>query len=152
MAAMKPHLKLKEKLMLLELALYAKNVSAACAYMGVSRKSYYRIKKAYDEGGVEALAKKSRKVPNLKNRIPKKVEKAILKLSIEDPSLGKKRMSKVLKVKEIEVSPTGVRNVWVRHDLETINDRVKAMMEHVNKAGKDLTKVQMKALEKFIGS
>lgn len=59
-------------------------------------------------------------------------------------------MSEVLKEKGFEISPTGVRNVWSRNDLETINDRVKAMMEHVNKTGKDLTKVQMKALEKFI--
>jgi len=147
MAAMKSYLKLKEKLILLEIAAFIKNVSVACAYMGVSRKTYYRIKKTYDNGGVEALPRKDRKVPNLKNRVPKKVEKAILKLSIEDPSLGKKRMSEVMKVKGIEVSPTGVRNVWVRHDLGTIKDRVKAMMEHVNNTGKDLTKVQMKALE-----
>lgn len=74
MAAMKPHLKLKEKLILLEIAGYTKNVSVACEYMGVSRKTYYRIKKAYDKGGVETLAKKSRKVPNRKNVYPKRLK------------------------------------------------------------------------------
>lgn len=46
MASMKSHLKLKEKLILLEIAAYTKNISVACAYMGVSRKTYYWIKKA----------------------------------------------------------------------------------------------------------
>ena len=60
-------LKIREKLMLLELADLCNNVSAACEYMGISRKTYYQIKKAFDEGGVEALARKSRRVPNVKN-------------------------------------------------------------------------------------
>ncbi len=42
---MKPKLEIKEKLMLLELAAFGKNISAACIYMGVSRKTYYQIKK-----------------------------------------------------------------------------------------------------------
>ena len=94
MAAMKSHLKLKEKLILLEIAA-SKNISVACASMGVSRKTYYRIKKAYDKGGVEALTEKSRKVFTLKNRVSKKVERAVLKFSLEDPTLGKKKMSRI---------------------------------------------------------
>ena len=117
-------LKLREKLMLLELAAYRKNVAAACEYMGISRFTYYQIKKAYDQGGVEALAKKSRKVPNLKNRVPEEVERAVLKLSLEYPSLGKKKMSEVLKERGIAISPTGARNVWVRHGLESKEDRM----------------------------
>jgi len=38
-------LKIREKLILLELAAYRKNVAAACEYMGVGRKTYYQIKK-----------------------------------------------------------------------------------------------------------
>jgi len=78
---MKSKLKNQEKLMLLELAAYGKNVSAACEYMGVSRKTYYQIKKAYDEGGVEALASKSRRVPNLKNRVS---EHGVLSVSVHE--------------------------------------------------------------------
>ena len=73
--------------MLLDLAAYGKNVSAACEYVGVSRYTYYRIKKAYDEDGVEALARKSRKVQNLKNRVPEKMERAVLKLSLMGSNL-----------------------------------------------------------------
>lgn len=71
MIVMKPHLKLKEKLILLELTAFIKNVSIACEYMGVSRKTYYQVKKAYDAGGFEALERKNRKGPN-QTIIPKK--------------------------------------------------------------------------------
>ena len=142
-------LKLREKLMLLELAAYRKNVAAACEYMGISRFTYYQIKKAYDQGGVEALAKKSRKVPNLKNRVPKHVEQAVLKLSIEYPSLGKKKMSEVLKENGNAISSTGVRNVWVWHDLLTTEDRVNAMLDQVKNTGEALSQIQLRALEKL---
>ena len=39
-------------------------------------------------------------------------------------SLGKKKMSEVLKERGVAISPTGVRNVWVRYGLETKEDRM----------------------------
>ncbi|MBT8341476.1 MAG: sigma 54-interacting transcriptional regulator [Desulfatitalea sp.] len=51
----------EEKLALLELVDELKNISAACKALGFSRDSYYAIKKAYDEKGVESLCDKSRK-------------------------------------------------------------------------------------------
>ena len=139
---MKPHLKLNEKLILLELAASVKNVSSACEYMGVSRKTYYQIKKAYDAGGVEALERNNRKGPNHKNRIPKKIESEVLKFSLQAPMLGKNKVSATLKKKGFQVSPTGIRNIWVRHGLETKEERmiasgkfsgIAARMNHVGK-------------------
>jgi transposase len=113
----KPHLKFKEKLILLEMAAFAKNVSAACEYMGVSRKTYYQIKRAYDEGGVETLAPKLRRVPNLKNRVPEHVEEAVLKLSQEHPTFGKKKISRILKEQGIKIAPNTVKAVWERNEM-----------------------------------
>ena len=121
---MSAKLKIREKLMLLELADFCKNVSVACEYMGVSRHTYYRIKKAFEGGGVEALAGKSRRVPNLKNRVPEHIEKAVLKLSREDPLLGKKKISRILKGRGFQISPNGVMNVWGRYGLKTKEERL----------------------------
>lgn len=112
---MKPKLTIKEKLMLLEMAAYGKNVAAVCRYMGVSRKTYYQIKKAYDDGGVEALAPKLRRVPNLKNRVPETIEEAVLKLSRENPTFGKKKINRILKEQGIKIAPNTVKAIWERN-------------------------------------
>jgi len=60
---------IKNKLGLLELANYLKNVSEACRVMGYSRDTFYRVRKAYEKGGIEAFKEKSRRRPNGKNRV-----------------------------------------------------------------------------------
>lgn len=112
---MKPKLTIKEKLMLLEMADFSKNISAVCRYMGVSRKTYYQIKKAFEEGGVEALAPKFRRGVNLRNRVPEDVEDAVLKISMKNPAFGKKKISRILKDQGISISPNTVRAVWERN-------------------------------------
>ena len=121
---MKSKLTIKEKLMLLEMADFGKNVSAVCRYMGISRKTYYQIKKAYDEGGVEALSPKLRRSPNLKNRVQEHVEEAVLKLSQENPTFGKKKISRILKGQGIQISPNTVRAVWDRNEMVSVEDRM----------------------------
>ena len=101
---------IKNKLGLLELASYLKDVSEACRVMGYSRDTFYRVRNAYEEGGLEGLKEKNRRVPNLKNRIPDDVEEAIVELAHENPSLGQVRVSDALRQKGIFVSAAGVRD------------------------------------------
>ena len=142
------HKLIKNKLGLLELANYLKNVSEACRVMGYSRDTFYRVKNAYEEGGIEALKEKSRRVSNVKNRVAEDVERAVVELALEDPSLGQKRASDELRQRSVFISPGGVRSVWLRHDLETFKKRLKALEEQVAKTGEVLTEAQLRALEK----
>lgn len=139
---------IKNKLGLLELSTYLNNVSEACRVMGYSRDTFYRVKKAYEEGGLEALKEKSRRVPNHKNRIAEDVEKAVLDIALDDPSLGQKRASSTLRQRGVFISPAGVRCVWLRHGLEKFSKRLKALEEHVAKTGCVLTEEQLRALER----
>lgn len=109
-------LTVKEKLMLLELATIG-TVSAACAYMNVSRDTYYRVKKVYDDGGIEALAPKYRRVPNIKNRVADEVEELVLKLFRKNPDYGKKKISRILKEQEHSISPNTVKAVLERNEM-----------------------------------
>ena len=113
---------IKPKLGLLELAKQLGNVSQACNVMGYSRDTFYRFKQLYETGGEEALQEISRKKPNVKNRVPEHVEEAVIAIAVENPALGQVRASLELNQRGILVSPTGVRSIWLRNDLETLKN------------------------------
>src|SRR5210317_1974976 len=108
---------IKHKVGLLNLAEELGNVSKACQVMGLSRDTFYRYKSAVEEGGIEALLDKSRRRPNLKNRVESSVEQSVIAYAIEFPAHGQHRASNELRKRGIFVSGSGVRSVWVRNDL-----------------------------------
>src|SRR5512134_1314591 len=110
--------------------------------------SFYRFKDLYAKGGEAALIEMSRRVPNPKNRIAEAIERRILELTVEQPAWGHTRMANELAKEGIRVSPTGVRGVWVRHDLNTMAKRLKALEAKVAQDGLILTEAQLAALEK----
>lgn len=69
---------IKHKVGLLNLAEELGNVSQACKVMGLSRDTFYRYKSAVEDGGVDALLDKSRRKPNLKNRVDLSIEQAVI--------------------------------------------------------------------------
>ena len=103
---------IKPKLGLLELAKQLGNVSKACSVMGYSRDSFYRYRELYEAGGEEALQDITRSKPNVKNRVPEYIEKAVVELATEYPAYGQVRASNELKKQGILLSAGGVRSIW----------------------------------------
>jgi len=139
---------IRNKVGVLELAKQLGSVSQACRIMGFSRDSFYRFRDLYEKGGEAALIEMSRRVPNPKNRVAEAVERRVLELVLEQPAWGHTRMANELAKEGIRVSPTGVRGVLVRHDLNTMAKRLKALEAKVAQDGLILTEHQLAALEK----
>lgn len=139
---------IKHKAGLLNLAEELSNVSKACKIMGVSRDTFYRYRELADEGGVDALINRSRRAPNLKNRTDEATERAVVDYAVAFPAHGQHRTSNELRKQGVFISGSGVRSVWLRHNLENFKKRLKALEEKVARDGIELTDSQIAALER----
>lgn len=139
---------IKHKAGLLNLAEELGNVSKACKIMGFSRDTFYRYQELAQEGGVDALIDRSKRKPNVKNRVDEAIEKAVLDYAINQPAHGQHRTSNELRKQGIFVSGSGVRSIWVRHGVENFKKRLRALEAKVAAEGILLTDNQVAALER----
>ena len=139
---------IRHKIGLLNLAAELGNVAKACKVMGLPRDTFYRYQNAVAEGGVDALFDANRRRPNLKNRTDEASESAVISYATEQPAHEQVRVSNELRQRGIFVSPSGVRSIWLRHELASFKQRLTALEKRVAEEGIILTDAQVAALEK----
>ena len=121
-------LEIKKKVDAIELAKKLQNVTEAARISGVSRQTIYKNGKILREQGPQALKRTFRENHHHKNRVNKNIEHCVIEFSLENPHLGQAQVSLQLKkVHQIEISPSGVRNVWLRAKMQTTALRVQKL-------------------------
>jgi transposase len=126
---------INRKLSLLQLAEELGNVARACKIMGFRRDTFYEVKRAFQTGGVAALVESRRGAHNPHpNRLAPKVEARILDCCRGRPTHGAHRVSNELRLAGVEVSPSGVRGVWLRQDLKTRYKRLMGLEREIRNA------------------
>lgn len=139
---------IKNKVGLINLAQELGNISKACKIMGYSRETFYRYQKAVEQGGVEALLEKTRRKPNLENRVDEAIERRVITYAIEYPTYGQLRTSNELRKEGVIVSPSGVRSIWLRNNLANKKQRLTSLEKKMAEENLILTEAQVAALEK----
>ena len=86
--------------------------------MGVSRDIFYRYQELAENGGVDVLINKTRRSPNSNNRVDEATEQAVVKYATDQPAHQQHRTSNELHKQGVFVSSSGVRSIWLRHNLE----------------------------------
>ncbi|MCP1727349.1 transposase InsO family protein [Natronospira proteinivora] len=139
----------KRKLSLLQLAEELGNVSKACKIMGYHRDTFYEVKKAFKVGGVAALVEErwGPKNPH-PNRVSEEIENEILDFCLKQPTYGSQRVANELRLRGIEVSPSGVRGVWLRHELETRYKRLLRLEQKAQETTHVLSDEQIRLLDR----
>ena len=138
----------QKRLTLLQVAESLRNVSEACRRQGVSRSQFYEYKRAFQEGGLKGLLDRPPIAKSFPSETPAEVREKVIKLSIEHPAWGPLRISDNLRLAGISVSPSTVRNLWIKEGLESRYKRILRLEEEKNGKGIELTEEQIKLLEK----
>jgi transposase InsO family protein len=134
---------------LLQLAEELGSVSKACKIMGYHRDTFYEVKRAFQVGGVQSLIEQKRgpRGPH-PNRVPEDVEAKILDYALVHPTHGAQRVANELRLQQVNVSPSGVRGVWLRHDLETRHKRLLRLEKSAQDSTYILSEEQIQLLER----
>jgi transposase InsO family protein len=140
---------IRRKLSLLKLAEELGNVSKACQIMGYHRDSFYEIRRSFQKGGVSALVEEKRgpRAPH-PNRVSTEVETRILEYALTKPTHGAQRVANELRLEGMTVSSSGVRGVWLRHELETRTKRLLRLERSASDTTFVLTDEQVRLLER----
>jgi len=138
----------QKRLTLLQVAERLRNVSEACRRHGVSRSQFYEYKRAFQEKGFQGLMDRP-PIPNtFGNETSPEVKEKVIELSLDHPAWGPVRVSDHLRLRNVTVCPSTVRNIWVKENMETKYKRLLRLEEEKNGKDIDLTEEQIKLLEK----
>lgn len=138
----------QNKLTLLQLAEKLRSVSEACRRRGVSRSQFYEYKRAFQEEGFSGLMDRPPIPRSFSNETTAEIKEKIIKHSTDHPAWGQVRVSDQLRLEGIQISPSTIRNIWLKEGLESKYKRILRLEELRAGTEIELTEEQIRLLEK----
>lgn len=138
----------QKRLTLLQVAERIRNVSEACRRHSVSRSQFYEYKRAFQERGLDGLMDRPPIPKSFPNETPADVKDQVIALSLKHPAWGPVRLSDNLRLQGVSISPSTIRNIWIKEDLMTRYKRLLRLEEEKNGKDVELTEEQIRYLEK----
>ncbi len=100
-----------------------RTMSELCSEFGVSRPTGYLWLSRYRAGGVGGIAERSRRPRTSPQRTAEPIEAQVVRLRQSYPDWGARKLSALLARQGIELPPTTVHRILLRHDLVADRDR-----------------------------
>jgi len=100
-----------------------KPISALCAEFGISRPTGYLWMDRYREGGVAAIAERSRRPNRSPHRTASQLELFVIQLRRCYPDWGARKLAVLLRRQGVELPPSTIHRILLRHDLVRDADR-----------------------------
>lgn len=133
---------------LLQLAEKLRSVSEACRRRVVSRSQFCEHKRAFQEECLSGLMDRPPIPRSFPNETLAEIKEKVIKLSIDLPAWGQVRVSDQLRLEGIQVSPSIIRNLWLKEGLESKYKRILRLEELRASTEIELTEEQIRLLEK----
>lgn len=143
-------LRMRYKMLILELAVKHGNIAKTCRDFDVTKSSFYKWKKAYDLGGKEGLKMKKPIAYNHPKKISNEVIDKILELR-KDYSLGPERIKWYLeRYHGIKVSESSVSRTLVRNGVSRLSKKASRRTVHTKRYAKETPGHQVQVDVKFV--
>jgi transposase InsO family protein len=136
------------RLSLLQLAERLNNVTEACKRRGVNRSQFYEYKRAFQQRGFDGLIDRLPIPHSCPHETPPEVKEKVIAMSIEHPKWGQAHVADQLRLQGVSVSPSTVRNIWLREGIETRYKRILRLEEQLHGKDIELTEEQIRLIEK----
>ena len=100
-----------------------KSLTALCREFEISRPTGYLWLKRYQEAGVAGIAEKSRRPRRSPNQTPLALEQEVVKVRGRYPDWGARKLQVMLDREQVQLPPTTIHRILLRHDLVAEKDR-----------------------------
>lgn len=105
----------------------ADSITKGCKIYNISRDTYHRWEKQLIQGGELAVASITTRSSTNRNSKLSKIQNELLLLTFTYPLYRKEKIAEMLNKGGFSLSTSGVRYIWDKYGVTTINDRLEAL-------------------------